>query len=210
MHSEPTQASKTEFLAGSLYQFSKNLDLGHSIGLWISLWMCIFFLFLRGSILYLNLPPNPFTKAVSRRCSVKKVFWKIAQNQQENSCARVPVLIKLAKMFSCEFYETFKSTFFKRTPPVTAFTFSALIVSTLSFGFKGLKCFTTFWQRITPAGGYMAQNNVATTAIQTARLTYFSAVHFFIRAVQQKMSSFVSLKPLFNWYTSKRKTEAST
>ena len=30
-----------------------------------------------------------------RRCSVKKVFLKISQNSQENTCARVSFLIKL-------------------------------------------------------------------------------------------------------------------
>ena len=34
-------------------------------------------------------------KAVARRCSVKKVFLKILQNSQENTCARASFLIKL-------------------------------------------------------------------------------------------------------------------
>ena len=34
-------------------------------------------------------------EAVTRRCSVKKVFLDILQNSQENSCARVSFLIKL-------------------------------------------------------------------------------------------------------------------
>ena len=34
-------------------------------------------------------------EAVSRRCSVKKVFLKISQNSQKNTCARVSFLIKL-------------------------------------------------------------------------------------------------------------------
>ena len=33
--------------------------------------------------------------AVARRCSVKKVFLKILQNSQENTCARASFLIKL-------------------------------------------------------------------------------------------------------------------
>ena len=36
-----------------------------------------------------------FEKAVARRCSVKKLFLGISQNSQENTCARVPFLIKL-------------------------------------------------------------------------------------------------------------------
>ena len=35
------------------------------------------------------------TEAVTRRCSVKKVFLKISQNSLENTCARVFFLIKL-------------------------------------------------------------------------------------------------------------------
>ena len=35
------------------------------------------------------------TEAVVQRCSVKKVFLKISQNPQENTCARVSFLIKL-------------------------------------------------------------------------------------------------------------------
>ena len=34
-------------------------------------------------------------EAVAQRCSVKKVFLEISQNSQENTCARVPFLIKL-------------------------------------------------------------------------------------------------------------------
>ena len=36
-----------------------------------------------------------FPEAVIRRCSVKKVFIKISQNSQENTCARVSLLITL-------------------------------------------------------------------------------------------------------------------
>ena len=35
------------------------------------------------------------TEAVNRKCSVKKVFLKISQNSQENTCARISFLIKL-------------------------------------------------------------------------------------------------------------------
>ena len=34
-------------------------------------------------------------EAVSRRCSIKKVFLEILQNSQENTCVRVSFLIKL-------------------------------------------------------------------------------------------------------------------
>ena len=72
-------------------------------------------------------------EAVIQRCSVKKVFLKISQNSQENTCARASFLIKLlaeacnfikkealAQVFSCEFCEIFKNTYFYRTPPVAA------------------------------------------------------------------------------------------
>ena len=36
-----------------------------------------------------------FKGAVSRRCSIKKVFFEILQNLQGNTCARVSFLIKL-------------------------------------------------------------------------------------------------------------------
>ena len=35
------------------------------------------------------------TKAVTRRCSVKKVFWKISQSSQESTCAEFSFKIKL-------------------------------------------------------------------------------------------------------------------
>ena len=57
---------------------------------------------------------------------LKTVFLKILQNSQEDTCARVSFLNKVAGyacnfikketlvlVFSCEFCETFKNTFFK-------------------------------------------------------------------------------------------------
>ena len=63
---------------------------------------------------------------------MKKVFLKISQNSQENTCARVSFLLKLqafcdltrkeilAQVFSCEFCEICKNTYFYRTPLVAA------------------------------------------------------------------------------------------
>ena len=65
-------------------------------------------------------------EAVAQTCSVKKVFLDMSQNWQENTCARVSFLIKLqalpatllnkketlAQVFSCEFCEISKITFF--------------------------------------------------------------------------------------------------
>ena len=59
-----------------------------------------------------------------RRCSLKKVFLEISQNSQENTYARVSFLINLpypcnfikkgtlTQVFSCEFYEISKNSFF--------------------------------------------------------------------------------------------------
>ena len=38
---------------------------------------------------------SPMIEAVAQRCSVKKVFFEISQNSQENTCADVSFLIKL-------------------------------------------------------------------------------------------------------------------
>ena len=73
------------------------------------------------------------SEAVVQRCSVKKVFLEISQNSQENACAKVLFLImqslffnkvaglrlttllqkRLAQVFSSEFCEIFKDTFFQ-------------------------------------------------------------------------------------------------
>ena len=64
-------------------------------------------------------------EAVVWRCSKKKVFLEISQNLQENTCATEPFLIindikkdSLAQVFSCEFCEISKNTFFYRARPV--------------------------------------------------------------------------------------------
>ena len=71
------------------------------------------------------------SEAVTRSCSVKKMFSEISQNPQESTCARVSFLIKLqtsgnfikkealAQVFSCEFCDISKNTFFHRSPLVT-------------------------------------------------------------------------------------------
>ena len=72
------------------------------------------------------------SEGVTQRCSVKKEFLEISQNSQENTCARIKVaalrpeacnVIKketLAQVFSCEFCQMSKNTFFYRTHPVAA------------------------------------------------------------------------------------------
>ena len=68
-------------------------------------------------------------QAVVRRCSVKKMFLEILHISLENISARVSLqsqacnFIKkesLAQLFSCEFCEISRNTFFNRTPPVDA------------------------------------------------------------------------------------------
>ena len=65
------------------------------------------------------------TEAVFQGCSVNTVFLKISQNSQENTCASSCSITKketLTQVFSCEFCEIFKSTYFYETPPVAAST----------------------------------------------------------------------------------------
>ena len=70
-----------------------------------------------------------FLEAVVLTCSIKKVFLKISQNSQENTCARglrPATLFKketLAQVFSCEFCEISKNISFYRTPLVAASIF---------------------------------------------------------------------------------------
>ena len=63
------------------------------------------------------------TEAVAQRCSLKKMFLKISQNSQENTCPRDSLLIKLQARGSEEetlayVVQTFKNTYFYRTPLV--------------------------------------------------------------------------------------------
>ena len=68
---------------------------------------------------------NNSSETVTWRCSIKKEFWKISQNSQENTFVGVSFLKKLQTVdlhfiwnetatlvFSCEFCEIFKSSFF--------------------------------------------------------------------------------------------------
>ena len=69
------------------------------------------------------------TEAVVRMYSVKKLFLEISKKPQENTCAGIFFKIKLqvsdfkfikkellAQVFSCEFCEISKNTFFYRIP----------------------------------------------------------------------------------------------
>ena len=69
---------------------------------------------------------SSYDRSTQQTCSLKKLFLKISQNSQENTCARVSFLMKLqAKAFvtketleqdfSCEFCEIFKNTFTQNT-----------------------------------------------------------------------------------------------
>ena len=73
----------------------------------------------------LNFLKHYYFRSSHLRCSLKKVFLEISQNSQENICARDYFLIKLqayfikkesvAQVFSCEFCEISKNTFFQNT-----------------------------------------------------------------------------------------------
>ena len=68
-------------------------------------------------------------EAAIRGVLCKKVFLEISQNSQESTCARVSFLITLLAwgLFSCEFYEISRNTFFTErlwtTASVKFFTF---------------------------------------------------------------------------------------
>ena len=55
-------------------------------------------------------------QSVVQRCFVKKKFLELSQNSQESACARVffnkVAGVKPAQVFSCEFCEISKNTFF--------------------------------------------------------------------------------------------------
>ena len=70
-------------------------------------------------------------KAVTHRCSVKKVFLEISQNSQENNCARVSILVKL-QPWGCEFPVNFAQ--FLITP------FLKEYIRWLLLNFPTLKC----------------------------------------------------------------------
>ena len=74
-------------------------------------------------------------EAVVQRCSLKKVFLNISQNSPANACANVSLFMKawglqqacnfikkntLAQLFSWEFCEISKNTFFRGTTQVAA------------------------------------------------------------------------------------------
>ena len=71
-----------------------------------------------------------FSEAVFYRCSSKYVLLKISQNPQKNTRVRVffnKVAGDADKMFSCEFCEICKNTFFDRKPPVAASIFNSFM-----------------------------------------------------------------------------------
>ena len=51
------------------------------------------------------------TEAVAQRCFVKEVFLQISENSQEKTCNSLSNKT-LAQVFSCEFWEICKNTFF--------------------------------------------------------------------------------------------------
>ena len=76
-----------------------------------------------------QLPHLTLFRSSQERCSIKKVFLKISQNSQENTCARVSFSIKLqatacifikketlTEVFSCKFWEILRTIFLQNTP----------------------------------------------------------------------------------------------
>ena len=61
-------------------------------------------------------------EAGTRRCSVKKFFWKVLQNSQENTCVEAYNFIKKRPNTGAffEICKIFKKTFFYRPPSVAA------------------------------------------------------------------------------------------
>ena len=95
-----------------------------------------------------------------RRCSIKKVFWKISQNSQENTCATVSFLIKLqasacnfikketlAQAFSCVFCKIFNNIFLIQHLRVTASAlFTAIRILGLNINYiNPLRASPTKW-----------------------------------------------------------------
>ena len=95
-------------------------------------------------------------EAATRGDLYKKVFLKVLQNSQENTCARDSFLIKLqaetcnfisketlAQLLSCEFCEIFKNTFCYRKPLddclYVTYGKILLIAATIFFYLAGLK-----------------------------------------------------------------------
>ena len=70
-----------------------------------------------------------FLRSIDRSCSTKNLFLKFSQNSQENTCAVVSFLIKktLSQVFSCEFSEIFKNTFFTEHLLVTVSLFHNIL-----------------------------------------------------------------------------------
>ena len=64
--------------------------------------------------------PNKYLCRGSRqKGSLKKVLWEISLNSQENICDGIPFLV-----FSCEFCEIYKNTFFAGQHRTTASVYS--------------------------------------------------------------------------------------
>ena len=69
---------------------------------------------MKGTLFYSYFGDTYFTpEAVFRRCFVKKVFFEILQNSQENTCARVSFLKRLwHRCFSVNFAKFLRTPFF--------------------------------------------------------------------------------------------------
>ena len=108
-----------QILAGDVCQVPK-----YSCGSWFILWSLIY-----------------FTKAVTQKCSVKKVFCKISQ---ENTCARVSFLIKLQisdlrlwhRCFPVNFVKFLRTPFFIKDLWWLLLILAVLYICTYIYGTK--------------------------------------------------------------------------
>ena len=82
-------------------------------------------LFIKDKLTHIESKISLCLEAVAKTSSVKKLFLEISQNTQENTCARVSILIKLQAWFM--------PTFSYKTPPVAA-----------SVCYEGVVSFTNF------------------------------------------------------------------
>ena len=101
----------------------------------------VFLIFIKSQWLFLN-----YTKADSRRYFAKKVFLKISQNSQENTCGQCLLVHKVqgltsATLFKKKLWQScvsvifgkFLRTRFYRTPPLAASHCSSFTYINLSF-----------------------------------------------------------------------------
>ena len=127
----------------------------------------------------------------------KKVFLEISQSSQENACARVSFLIKLktcnfikketlAQVFSCEFCEISKNTFFHKTPLVTASMCTPSVI--LVFCFILAASNTVIWVSLFGAHSFKLEvKDFIFHAVVSSRETVQTLAWKFLLCISQKV-----------------------